>query len=182
MASLVQIKSACWAVAHKTARSLVTWPTGREWLSCSALFLTYSALALFLGLVSGILRWELHAEAIGKLARFTAIAFFVPCLSEELLFRAVFLPDPRQPWPPVYRLLRATVALTLFVLWHPVNGLFLKTAAQQLFVDPRFLLLAALLGCCSTMIYLRTRSIWPSTLVHWISLVCWKTFLGGQIF
>ena len=182
MASLVQIKSACWAVAHKTARSLVTWPTGREWLRCFALIFIYSALALFLGLVSGILRWEMHAEAIGKLARFTAIAFFVPCLSEELLFRAIFLPDPRQPWPPVYRFLRATVALTLFVLWHPVNGLFLKPAAQQLFVDPRFLLLAALLGCCSTMIYLRTRSIWPSTLVHWISLVCWKTFLGGQIF
>lgn len=74
------------------------------------------------------------------------------------------------------------MALALFVAWHPINGLFLKTEASQTFLDPVFLLLATLLGGCCTFVYLRTGSIWPSTLIHWLSLVSWKAFLGGRIF
>ena len=76
----------------------------------------------------------------------------------------------------------AAVALALFVLWPPLNGLFLKTEARQVFLDPGFLMLAGLLGGCSTAAYLLTGSIWPSTLVHWITVVGWKAFLGGRIF
>jgi predicted Abi (CAAX) family protease len=72
--------------------------------------------------------------------------------------------------------------VALFVLWHPLNGLFLKTEARQVFLDPGFLTLAALLGTCSSATYLLTGSIWPSTLVHWVTVVVWKAFLGGRIF
>jgi len=110
------------------------------------------------------------------------IAFVVPCLCEELFFRAALLPDPDQPFSRRYRLMRAAVALALFVAWHPVNGLFLKTEARQVFLDPGFLMLAGLLGCASTATYQLTGSIWPSTLLHWASVVGWKAFLGGRIF
>src|SRR5205085_2837676 len=117
------------------------------------------------GLASGSLRFEIYSGTPGRLLRFTAIAFFVPCMSEELLFRAVLLPDPRQPTSVGYRVGRSIAALTLFILWHPLNGLFLKTAARQIFLDPGFLTLTALLGGCCTVVYMWTKSIWPSTLV-----------------
>lgn len=85
------------AVVRRTARSLTIWPDARSWLQCFAVFMIFGALALPLGLAFGHLRLELYGEAPGRLLRFTVIAFLVPCLSEELLFRAVLLPDPRQP-------------------------------------------------------------------------------------
>jgi predicted Abi (CAAX) family protease len=72
--------------------------------------------------------------------------------------------------------------LALFVLWHPLNGLVLKTDARQVFLDPGFLLLATLLAGYCTAAYFLSGSIWPSTLAHWISVVGWKAFLGGRVF
>ncbi|MEO5804042.1 MAG: CPBP family glutamic-type intramembrane protease [Verrucomicrobiota bacterium] len=161
---------------------MTIWPTARGWMQCLAVYFVFGALALLLGFAFGSLRFELCGDAPGRLFRFTVIAFLVPCLSEELLFRAILLPDPTQPASLGYRVARAIAALTLFVLWHPLNGMFLKTAARQVFMDPGFLILAALLGSCCTVVYMRTSSIWPSTLIHWVSLICWKIFLGGRIF
>lgn len=144
--------------------------------------LVYGGLALLLGLGLGHLRFEAYGDPPGRLFRFAAIALLVPCLSEELVFRAILLPDPRQLAARGYTLVRTVAALALFVAWHPVNGLFMKTEARQAFLDPVFLMLTALLGGCCTVVYMRTGSIWPSTLIHWFSLVCWKAFLGGQIF
>jgi len=170
------------SVVRTIARSITTWPDVRGWVRCLVVFMAYAAIALPLGLASDHLRFEVYSGEPGRLLRFTAIAFFVPCMCEELLFRAVLLPDPWQSAPVGYRIGRSIVALTLFVLWHPLNGLFLKTATRQSFLDPGFLMLAALLGGCCTVVYMWTKSIWPSTLVHWISVICWKVFLGGQIF
>jgi predicted Abi (CAAX) family protease len=144
--------------------------------------LAYVVIAFVLGLATGALRLELYGGSPARLLRFAAIAFFVPCLSEELLFRAALLPDPRQPASMRYRVGRAAIAVVLFVLWHPLNGLFLKTEARQVFLDPGFLMLATFLGCCATAVYLLTGSIWPSTFVHWLTVVGWKAFLGGRIF
>jgi len=161
---------------------MTTLPDTRGWLRCLWVFLAYIVIAFVLGLTTGALRLEAYGEAPYRLVRFAAIAFLVPCLSEELLFRAVLLPDPRQRSSVRYRAGRAAVAVALFVLWHPVNGLLLKTEARQVFLDPGFLRLATLLGCCCTVAYLLTGSIWPCTFMHWITVVGWKAFLGGRIF
>jgi predicted Abi (CAAX) family protease len=144
--------------------------------------LAYVVIAFVLGLATGALRLEAYRGASERLVRFAAIAFFVPGLSEELFFRAALLPDPRQPLSARYRVGRAAIAVALFVVWHPLNGLLLKTEARQVFLDPGFLMLATLLGCCATAVYLLTGSIWPSTFVHWLTVVGWKAFLGGRIF
>ena len=174
--------SASEAVVRRVVRSMTTLPNTQGWLRCLLVFLAYIVIAFVLGLATGTLRLEAYGEAPYRLVRFAAIAFLVPCLSEELLFRAALLPDPRQSTSARYRVGRAAVAVALFVLWHPLNGLFLKTEARQVFLDPGFLTLAALLGTCSSAMYLLTGSIWPSTLVHWVTVVVWKAFLGGRIF
>ena len=169
-------------VGRKVVRSMTTLPDARGWLRCLLAFMAYAAIALVLGLRTGTLRLEVYTGDPAGLARFAAIALLVPCLSEELIFRAALLPDPRQPASVRYRLVRAALALALFVVWHPINGLFLKTDARQVFLDPGFLMLATLLGCCCTAVYMLGRSIWPATLVHWITVVGWKAFLGGRVF
>jgi len=163
-------------------QSTAKLPSRQNWLCCLVAFATYIAITIPLGLGTGTLRFELSNDSPSRLLTFSLIALFAPCLSEELFFRALLLPDPRLASSTKYKLWRATVALLLFVLWHPVNGLFLKTAARQVFLDPGFLMLTALLGSCCTVVYMKTASIWPSTLVHWVTLISWKTFLGGRIF
>lgn len=177
-----QVTSACGEIVRRMVRSLTTLPDTQGWLRCLWVFLAYAVIAFVLGRVTGALHLEAYRGAPGRLARFAAIAFLIPCLSEELIFRAALLPDPRRPASARYRVGRAAIALALFVLWHPLNGLFLKTEARQVFFDPGFLMLAALLGGCSTAVYSLTGSIWPSTVVHWISVVGWKAFLAGEIF
>jgi len=162
--------------------SLRTWPSAKLWLESLRVFGVYAGIALAVGLCLGHFRIELCKDSPARLLGFAAIALLVPCLTEELFFRAMLLPQPSQIASAGPGLARLFVALALFVAWHPVNGLFLKTDARQTFLDPVFLLLATLLGGCSTFVYLRTASIWPPTLIHWVSLVCWKAFLGGRIF
>ena len=169
-------------VGLNVVRSMTTLPDAQGWLRCLWAFVAYAVMALVLGLATGTLRLEAYSGDPARLARFAAIAFLVPSLSEELFFRAALLPDPRQPASTRYRVVRAAIALALFVLWHPLNGLFLKTDARQVFLNPGFLLLATLLGCYCTAAYFLSRSIWPSTLVHWITVVGWKAFLGGRVF
>ncbi len=162
--------------------SLGTWPNGKLWLECLRAFGVYAGIALFVGLCLGHFKLGLCHDPPVRLLRFAAIALLVPSLSEELVFRAILLPDPKQIASSGSGLVRTFTALALFVVWHPINGLLLKTEASQTFLDPVFLLLATLLGGCCTFVYLRTGSIWPSTLIHWLSLVSWKAFLGGRIF
>jgi len=161
---------------------MTTWPSTKLWLECLRAFGVYAGIALFIGLCLGHFRLELYQDSPARLLWFAAIALLVPCLTEELIFRAMLLPDPKQIKSSGSGLVRTFVALVLFVAWHPVNGLFLKTEARQTFLDPVFLMLATLLGGCCTFVYLRTGSIWPSTLIHWVSLISWKAFLGGRIF
>jgi predicted Abi (CAAX) family protease len=167
---------------RRAIASLKIWPNRKLWLECLRAFGVYAAIALFIGLALGFFRLELCQDSPARLLRFAAIALLVPCLSEELVFRAMLLPDPKQIASTGPGVVRTFIALALFVAWHPVNGLLLKTESRQTFLDPVFLLLSTLLGGCCTLVYLRTSSIWPSTLIHWLSLICWKTFLGGRIF
>jgi predicted Abi (CAAX) family protease len=167
---------------QRAMTSLRTWPSRKLWLECLRAFLLYAGIALFLGVSLGYFRFEFTQDSPARLLRFAAIALLVPCLTEELFFRAMLLPDPKQIASSGSVLARTFLALVLFVAWHPLNGMLWKTAARQTFLDPVFLLLSTLLGGCSTFVYLRTASIWPSTLIHWFSLICWKAFLGGRIF
>lgn len=94
--------------------------------------------------------------------------FAVPALLEELLFRV--LPPPRL-WP---------FALAAYVLFHPLNAWLFWPEARDVFYDPAFLFLAALLGGGCTLLYRRTRSLWPPVALHWLVVAGWLLFLGGE--
>jgi predicted Abi (CAAX) family protease len=67
----------------------------------------------------------------------------------------------------------------LFVLWHPPQGLIFGPHWAAIMLNPWFLACVGALGFASARLYLRTGSIWPSVLLHWLVVVAWKALLGG---
>lgn len=102
-----------------------------------------------------------------------AVAFFIPCLFEEIFFRGILLPRFSIRW--------VIFSIFCFVAWHPLQVLLYLPEAGSVFLDTRFLLLVAMLGCLCTLLRYRTQSLWPSISLHWIVVIVWKA-LGGARF
>ena len=71
-------------------------------------------------------------------------------------------------------------SLAIFVVMHPLNGIFVRHEAFVAFTSPVFLTLAAALGLCCMIAYRLSASLWPPILMHWITVVIWTLFLGGK--
>lgn len=150
----------------RLAQALRTWPDARGWRETLAVTPLYAALALPLGLAGGLLEpRRAQTPALGLVAR----VFVVPSLLEEVLFRVA--PSPRLAGP----------ALAAYVLAHPLGAWLFFPAARPVLYDPVFLLLAALLGLCCTLLYRRTGSLWPPVALHGLVVAGWLLFLGGEV-
>ena len=153
--------------------ALRTWPDAKGWarLVVEAAWLLPVLLAL--GFFGALMSWQPRFDA--EIARLAAVALFVPALGEELLFRAALLPSPPsgQATGPIL------LSTALFVLWHPPQGLIFGPHWAAIMLNPWFLACVGALGFASARLYLRTGSIWPSVLLHWLVVVAWKALLGG---
>ena len=149
----------------RVLEAVTTWPDARAWLQTLVITAVFSTIALAVGLTSGFLRLETAPTAALPLLLRT---FAVPALLEELLLRV--LPPPRL-WP---------ASLTAYVLFHPLNAWLFWPDARDVFYDPVFLLLTALLGGGCALLYRRTRSLWPPVALHWFTVAGWLLFLGGE--
>lgn len=153
------------AVKGRVQRAVTTWPGARAWLETLVITGVFSVVALAVGLTSGFLHPETARTAAPPLLLRT---FAVPALLEELLFRV--LPPPRL-WP---------LMLAAYVLFHPLNAWLFLPEARDVFYDPAFLSLSALLGGGCALLYRRTRSLWPPVVMHWLVVAGWLLFLGGE--
>lgn len=150
---------------QRVRSALKTWPTPGAWRLTTVVTLGFASVALAVGLSSGLLSPQLTTAPLLPLLLRSLV---VPSIVEELVFRV--LPPPRFALP----------ALALYVLYHPLNAFLFFPAARAVFYDPVFLLLAALLGGCCTLLYRRTGSVWPAVLLHWLSVAGWLVLLGGE--
>jgi predicted Abi (CAAX) family protease len=168
------------ALAVRLRASLVTCPTPREW-GVTALLLAGLALLLVpAGIGTGFLVPGPPALPWPRQLWLAALVLFAPALLEELLFRAALLPHPTALRTTLARWGWGSMALIIFVLSHPVKALLLPhRPGAATFLDLRFLAFASLLGLVCTVSYLRTRSLWPAVMIHWIAVVGWLLWLGG---
>ena len=150
-------------VKTRVRQTVTTWPSAQEWLETLAVAAVFASVALPVGLASGLLRPDTTPTAALLLRTFA-----VPALLEELLFRA--LPPPRL-W---------AISLAAYVLVHPLNAWLVWPEARDVFYDPVFLLLTALLGGGCTLLYRRTQSLWPPVALHGFTVAGWLIFLGGE--
>jgi uncharacterized protein (DUF2235 family)/membrane protease YdiL (CAAX protease family) len=163
-------------------RLVGTWPNGKGWaqLAREAAWLV-PALALFAWL-GGFLTWQ---PDIGpELALLALVAFFVPALAEELVFRGLLL---RPPSDGASGLGPAILSALLFALWHPLQVLACQWTLvgrcplpwSWLGFNPWFLAACFALGLACARVVLATRSIWPAVVLHWAVVVAWAALLGG---
>lgn len=163
------------AIAAKLRRALFTRPK-RSDLTHAFRELVWLVPALGICVaMSETMRWDPNWD--DSTLRLAVIAILIPSLGEELLFRVAFLPKPKKEIAMPRA--RMTLAIMLFVLWHPLQAIFTTDARATVFLDPWFLLAVAALGIACSRVYWTSQSIWPAVLLHWLAVVSWKALAGG---
>lgn len=165
----------------RLGRLFSNWPGSSAWagLGKTALWLV-PALVLF-GWMGGLIGWD--PKLSPQLALLAAIAFFVPVLAEESLFRGILLKPPSDGSSGLGP---AVLSALLFTLWNPLLALLCGWILgdrcppwRELGFDPWFLAAVFALGLACARLALGTRSIWPGALLHWAVLVGWVVLFGG---
>lgn len=158
------------------------WPNLQGWRDTALLAAAYATVGIPLGLVTGRLIPGWPSIPFEQALAFVLITLVTPSLVEELLFRVLPIPHNTESVSSTWRWIWASISLILFIVWHPLNAWLLHPWARPMFYDPVFLLLAGMLGLTCTLAYLRTGSIWPPVVIHWLTVVVWKLCLGSEIF
>lgn len=153
-----------------------TFPSPTMWVQSLGWLVAYALVVIPLGLYTGLLNWE-PVEDKRLALRAGAIAFLVPSLLEESVFRIMALPRLTEASPQW--LLWAAMSLSIFILVHPLNGVTYLKAARATFFDPLFLACAGLLGALCTWGYWYSQSLWIPTVLHWLVVLVWLLLLGG---
>jgi len=159
---------------ERIRRAATTAPGFRdlqELLLAAALF---AASAAGLGLATGL--FAIQPAAPAEVAQAAAIALVFPALGEEIVFRALLVPDRQEtsrPWPAI------AVSTLVFVLWHLVEAFTILSAHRALFIRPDFLACAAMLGLVCAVLRHRSGSVWTAVALHWAGVVGWTAWLGG---
>lgn len=102
------------------------------------------------------------------------VAFAIPALGEELVFRGVLQPARMTG---ARALALSAASLAAFIVWHPLQVWLGFPTAQPVFLQPPFLATAGLLGLVCTVLVHRSGSVWTAVFVHWLVVVAWKA--GG---
>ena len=166
--------------AYDVRDALGTVPTAAAWRRCALLYALFLAVALPLGLWSGLLRPSRPPLTLGAALMLAATIALYPAFVEELVFRALLLPRRADRVSRPRLAITAGLALVLYVVAHPINAYLFWPAVLRIFTDPVYLSLATLLGLTCTGAYLISGSIWPPVAIHWLSVVAWILLLGGQ--
>ena len=114
------------------------------------------------------------------MVRGASLIFLHPSLVEEIAFRALLLPRDAGSMRRGRLLLVAGAALAVYVASHPLNAWLFRPQVLSVFASPAYLVLTTLLGAACTAAYFVSRSIWPPVVIHWLTVVTWLWFLGGQ--
>ncbi|MFS2108236.1 type II CAAX prenyl endopeptidase Rce1 family protein [Sphingomonas sp. Sphisp140] len=156
--------------------ALVTRPDARGWNAIARELLWGLSLVALLAFATGLAHYDPKPFDARWLGFFFGL-MLVPALGEELVFRALLVPPPGQPFP----IWQAVLAVALFLLWHPFQALTFGPPWSAIFLDPRFLLIVAVLGVLLVRLYRATGSIWPCVATHWIVVAAWKLMFAGPI-
>lgn len=164
-------------------RAAFAWPDFGDWASTAGALALVAVFVLPVGFATRFLR-AAPPRGLPRRSHQIALAlaaFFAPALAEETVFRVLVLPGRAESAGAGAQAAWTIVSLAAFVLYHPAKAMLLPTHDGRVttFRHPVFLLLAALLGAGCTFVYLRSGSIWPPAVLHWLVVVVWLLGLGG---
>ena len=154
------------------AAGLRSWPGFAGWCRAGLELGWAIPCLLIVAHLGGLVRLQFPPDAITTLG-LAATLFVAPALGEELLFRGLIIPRDRPGGVAI------ALSVALFVAWHPLQAVTLGPPWAVAFLDPWFLVCAAILGLALARIYAVTRSLWPCVVGHWMIVLVWKALLGG---
>lgn len=163
----------------RVQHAVLTIPSPQAWLYSAILVVLFAVLSLPIGLYFKFLKFELFQKSSLEAAKIIIISIFAPAIAEELFFRVLLLPHLTENVSISDQWLWGCLSLVIFVIYHPLEAITVYKAGFPTFINPVFLLLAALLGSFCIIIYFQTGSLWTSVVVHWIVVIVWLLFLGG---
>lgn len=166
-------------IGKRLIAAFSTFPTAADLLQLGLPLLGLAILILLIGFKSGFLEVAVLQKSRREITKIVALSFIIPGLSEEIIFRVLFLPHPTENPSIETQLLWGAISLAVFIIYHPFQGLTWNPAGREVFMQPSFLILAALLGTMCTIAYLVVGSIWFPAIVHWLAVVIWLVLLGG---
>jgi predicted Abi (CAAX) family protease len=140
----------------------------------------YGAIAIPYGLKTRFLKRQNAVGSPLPMALSALRVFLIPALLEEIVFRVMLLPHPKEGIPGGQWILWATLSLILFVLYHLLLGKTTYKAAWNTLSDRRFLTLTGWLGLLLSGVYWLTGSLWPIVLIHWAVVMVWIYAFGGK--
>ncbi|WP_228042600.1 MULTISPECIES: CPBP family glutamic-type intramembrane protease [unclassified Tychonema] len=165
-------------LARRVTLAVSTIPDFTDWLVAAMLALVYTAIALPVGFGSGFLKVDVQTSS-PTITGVLIGCLLTPGLSEEVFFRVLMLPHPGENASGLMLWFWGWASLALFVVYHPLNALTFYPIGRSTFMNPVFLLLAAILGVACSGAYLQSGSIWPAVAVHWLAVTAWLLLLGG---
>lgn len=178
-------------VAHRAGLALTTIPADvgvwRDVAQITAATTVVAAVtAVATGFVDPIHDFDLSPVRKHWWKPISAILF--PSLVEEVFWRGMCLPHPSATasMPLLSSLLtpRVGLVLALHVLSHPIAGRTVWPRGgrgNDVFCDPRFLLVAAVVLGGSTVSYLASGgSAWAAALTHAVPVALWRDCFGGE--
>jgi len=160
--------------------ALTTAPDSRTWFACAIVYAAFLLAAAPIGLTSGLLHPTMPHLAVRDALATGVLLLIQPSLVEEIVFRGLLLPRDARTMPRRRLAVVVAAALAVYVASHPLNAWLFRPDIFGLFSSPVYLVLAALLGLACTIAYFISRSIWPPVAIHWLTVVTWIWFLGGQ--
>ncbi len=163
-------------------RLIAAWQTPatlEAWLYAAALLGVYSLITVPVTFRFGFAQVGNSQLTLKEMVAVTGIALVMPSIFEEAVFRVLLLPHPVEGATSEVQWLWGTIALLIFVLFHPLNSFTFFPASRTTFLNPIFLAAAGFLGAVCSLSYLQSGSLWPPVVIHWIVVVVWLLFLGG---
>lgn len=154
-------------------------PNLHHWLTAFLAFLTYTTIALPLGFSTGFLQFQIWSVKPLDYLMVALRCLITPAITEELIFRVLFLPHPTEVFNWQRWSIWAALSLLIFVIYHPLNAKTLYKQGFPTFFQPAFLTLATLLGITCTITYALTGSLWIIIFIHWLVVVLWLCVFGG---
>jgi len=151
---------------------------GRTWPFVLFISAIYGLAASTIYVSSGLGTWSPTWQPGWQTLRLSLLYVLFPAVSEELIWRwGLISPTAFGDRERAARaiLLSSTVAL----LVHPLVALTVAPQTREMFLAPVFLVIVLLLGLTCGTLYVIARSIWPSVVVHWVTIVAWKFLFGG---
>ncbi|BBD68221.1 abortive infection protein [Nostoc commune NIES-4072] len=146
-------------IIRRLTTALSTFPTITNLLELILPLTGLTILLLFIGFQSEFLKLHILEKSWQEIVKIIVFSFFIPGLSEEIVFRVLFLPHPTENPSLKTQIIWIIITLVAFIIYHPFQGLTWNPGGYEVFINPNFLILAALLGVICTIAYLISGSI-----------------------